>query len=59
MVVQIDPSGTVQGDPCKQDSTREGEPGDDRNQACNAGCDDQGQSYAIEWSEHRARLVLT
>lgn len=56
MIVQVDPSRTVQSDPRQQDCTRNCESSQDRNQARHGGGDDEGQSNTIERSVHNARL---
>ena len=59
MVVQIDPSRTVQGDSREQHNTGDGEPGEHRNQPGDARCDHEGQPHSVEWSEHAMELRST
>lgn len=56
MVVQIDPPRAVQSDSCQQDRTRDGESGEDRNQAGYGSGDNEGQANTVERSVHTARL---
>lgn len=52
MVVEIDPSGSVQGDSCQQNRTRKDESSEYRNEAGNGSGDHEGQANTVEWSEH-------
>ena len=57
MVVQVEPSRTMQGDSRQQHNTGDGEPGKYRNQPGNACRDHEGQPNSVEWSKHAMKVT--